>query len=207
MDREPTQQVSSQISTPQKSGTPNVAGSQENFGAGATLIYGAMGRYVLRGISEKTLSGERVRGYELEKYKLIPNPQKTDEPVVWVPLRAAKSGGLRLPIQNEAELQAVWDILHSDEDFAPPKKPWPSIKTQCDPLCRSQGFIGLTKAVCASYVFRFRDPAPAKVVVKYQEDLYRTLIWEMENALEVIPGSPESTDLRARVDKALRLKL
>lgn len=181
--------------------TQNRTQNSSEFPNGAIVIYGLHGKCSILAIETKTVSGEAIRFYKLEQQKSNLSRSNRNEPAIWVPVAHAIEKGLRAPL-NSSDVESVMNILNSREYYFDLKAPWSQALPKIEATIKSEGAIGLAKAVSYLFVLRKKSHVPSSDAMKYSETVNKLLFREIAEAT----GNQAKT-LEELAQKQMRHKL
>lgn len=172
-----------------------------DFAPGATVIYPMHGKCVLLSIENRQIDGEQVPFYKLEIQRSSFSRTTRQDPAIWVPVRAAKERGLRLPIDLQ-QAEAVMQILSSREYYFDINEPWTSVLPKLEQCLRTEGAIGLAKVFSYLFVLKKRQVVPSTEVNRTAETVNKLLFRELSEAL-----NEPIRSLEEKINKRIRQKL
>lgn len=165
-----------------------------------TVIYGALGRYTIVGLEYKHVGSYSQPFYKIERQRPIKSAKK--EPCIWVPVYSSVQQGMRRPLSKE-KCTEIWKILESREYFVSIQQTAQQIQSQLENLIRTEGVIGLAKAVSALHVYKKKTVVPSTPLLRFFDQLYKMLTREI---LDVTEGL-NPAQLEEKLQKAMKPKL
>lgn len=168
---------------------------------GDLVVYGMHGKCKVVAIESRTVGSETLTFYKLEPVKnWIAKPARK-EPAIWVPVKSAVAQGLRNPLQTD-QLEEIHSILSSREYFFTGTDPWHTTQSKLESTIRSEGAVGLAKAVSFLFVLRKRVAVPSSDMNKFWELCLRLLLREICDITQETSKVAEE-----RITKLMRSKL
>lgn len=155
--------------------------TQQEFLPGMTVIYATHGRCHLIGIVSREVNGKTIHFYKLERQKSSLSRSNKKEPAIWIPVKAAKEQGLRLPIAPK-ETEAVLKTLLNREYYFDLNADWSLILPKLESTIRTEGAIGLAKVASYLYVLKRKTLVPRAEINRFQELINKLLLRELSDA-------------------------
>jgi RNA polymerase-interacting CarD/CdnL/TRCF family regulator len=175
--------------------------SATGFESGVELIYGLNGRCMIQSIEKRTVSGQEIIFYKLQKIKNpLSKAMKTDL-AIWVPASKAIEQGLRAVLKSD-ELEAVTRVLSSREYYFPIQTNWTGTHSALEAAINKEGTVGLAKAYSFLFVISHRQVVPTPEVNKMMEQVSKILFREVADAMGVTTKIAEE-----KINKYCRQKL
>ena len=156
---------------------------QTEFLPGSSVIYAMHGRCHVLGTETRSLGGETLRFYKLEKKKAHLSRSGKQDSAIWVPVSTARDRGLRAPMTKDEAEQAL-KILMSREYYFKINEPWSVLQHQLENTIRLEGGLGLAKAASCLYVLKRKQVVASSEVLKLQESIQKLLFRELSDALD-----------------------
>jgi len=145
---------------------------------GTPVIYGLHGKCTVTGIETRALAGESQRFYKLERAKSPLSRSSREEPAIWLPVLSAKARGLRSPMTG-ADLVATQGIFSSREYYFSTKDSWSSVQAKIDETIRTEGSIGMAKALSFLFVFKRKQIVASSEANKLSESIQKVFFREI----------------------------
>jgi RNA polymerase-interacting CarD/CdnL/TRCF family regulator len=175
--------------------------TRPNFEPGTSVIYGIHGKCSVLSVEQRVTNGSTVHYYKLEPVKSSFSRSQRQEPSIWVPVLNAQERGLRAPM-TQADAEACLELFKNREYFFPIDQHWTALQPQLENTIRSEGAIGLAKALSFLYVLRKKQVAPHSDANRMFETVSKLLVREMAEAMNQQPRAIED-----QIAKAIRTKL
>jgi RNA polymerase-interacting CarD/CdnL/TRCF family regulator len=172
------------------------------FEPGTPVIYGLHGKCLILSVETREAAGQTQSFYKLEVQKSNLSRSTRQEPAIWVPLPSARAKGLRRPIQNGDEAEAVYAVIQSREYYFPLDEAWSASQPKLEAAIRDEGAIGLAKVISFLHVLKRKQIVASPEVARLHETVSKLLLRELAEAT----GEPTRT-IEDKVARGLRHKL
>lgn len=171
------------------------------FAPGSTVMYGLHGKCVVHSIEERKIGDSTVPFFRLEIQKSTLSRSTRQEPAIWVPISAARTSGLRAPMDGKT-YEFVMNTLGSREFYFDLSLSWSKAQHLLERAIAIEGAVGLAKAM--SYVFgiKKREVILSTEAGRFWETISKLLLREMSEFLNI-----PIKDAEAQVNRALKNKL
>lgn len=173
------------------------------FKVGNEVSYGLLGKCVVAGVETKELSSGPVEFYIIRSVKnpIAARKSNPNEPAIFVPVADAIKKGLR-SLMTKEEVERNLQILSEPDYHFELNQTWVTKQRLLEETLRKEGGSGLVKVVGHLYVAIKRDMVPPPEVLRFYETVFRVLIREVAEILEL---SMKETEIL--ITKALKNKL
>jgi RNA polymerase-interacting CarD/CdnL/TRCF family regulator len=168
---------------------------------GTAVIYGLHGRCTVTGVETRSLGGDTQRFYKLEKQKSPLSRSTRQEPAIWLPVSSAGQRGLRPPM-TQADIDAAFLIFANREYYYSLKDQWNSVQEKMETAIRTEGSIGMAKALSFLFVLKKRQVVPHTEVAKLSEAIQKNFNREVSE----ITGET-AKQIEDKMNKAMKQKL
>ena len=175
--------------------------TRESFQPGTLVIYGLHGKCEIIGIETRQNSGESISYYKLEVQKSPLSRSTRQEPAIWVPVSSAQERGLRAPM-TASENESVFKLISNREYYYPLNEAWPAIKPKLESSIRSEGILGLAKALSYLHVLKKKQIVATPDISRLYDAISKLLIRELHEATSV-----PAREIESRIAKGLRQKI
>lgn len=172
------------------------------FLPGDLVIYGSHGRCEVKSVETKTVGGETLRFYKLEKKKpaLSRNLSNRTEAAIWLPVQSAQSKGLRALMTAEKADEAL-SLLADPEIAFSSDQSWGELQPQLEKCVLNEGGLGMVKALGFLYLVIESRQVPPSQMQKFYENLKNLFIREIAEIKEIAIRQAED-----EVDRLLKKK-
>jgi RNA polymerase-interacting CarD/CdnL/TRCF family regulator len=126
---------------------PPVREDKSMFQEGDIVSYGLHGRCQIIGVEEMKVAGDTKRFLNLQTSKTIGSKNQGVSARVLVPAETAKEAGVRKPLNSQAEIDEILNILEEADAYFSLDEHWKIKQKHIDEIVRLEGAKGLAKAL------------------------------------------------------------
>lgn len=152
------------------------------FLPGTAVIYGAHGKCSIQAVELKKLGDQWMRLYKLEVTKPTLSRSTKQEPAIWVPVDAATSKGLRLPITAQTAQTLLDTILSDKENYFSLGESWSTLQHKLEACIRKEGAVGLAKVYAHLYTLKRKQVITITEITRYTESISKHFLRELSEA-------------------------
>jgi RNA polymerase-interacting CarD/CdnL/TRCF family regulator len=175
--------------------------SNSEIPVGSVVVYAMHGKCTISAVETRALAGETLRLYKLEVQKSALSRSTRQEPAIWVPVSSAKVRGIRSPMSTE-DVEKAFQILSTREYYLSSNEAWHISQSKIEALVRTEGSIGIAKALSFLFVLKRKQVVPYPEVNRLNETIQKQFAKEISELTgETIKSIEE------RIAKAMKNKL
>ena len=175
--------------------------SSLDFHPGDIVIYPPHGKCQILSIDERSVSGESVPFYRLEKVRSSQSRSSRKEPCISVPVAAAPQLGIRTPVAMDA-IDSILEVLSSREYYFQMDLSWNLLKETIEKTVREEGIFGLAKAYSFFFVLKKRMVVLSPEAARLDDIISHSFLRELSDAL-----NEPAKGLETKFSKLMRPKL